>query len=100
MEDKHTSPAPNTVDEDQYYRLLSDENRRLVLATLAETGPTTLLALAEAVSNGKSVPQSVDETAVKLHHVHLPMLDDAGVIAYDAAGKHVDPIEPVPHFED
>jgi DNA-binding transcriptional ArsR family regulator len=98
--DEHSDPPSNAIDDDQYYRLLADEHRRLALATLAETGVAPLDTLAEAVTGESAVEQSLNETTLQLHHTHLPMLNDAGVVAYDPVEKHVELIESIPRFED
>jgi len=61
--------------------------RRTVEAVVADGGgPTTLAELTAAVARregASTLPASDRESlAVALHHVHLPKLDDAGVLTY------------------
>lgn len=75
---------------DRRFGILSDRRRRFVLLALAEeSGAYTLRDLAERVvawEEGK-LPREVTEeerkrASVSLYHVHLPKLDDAGMIEY------------------
>lgn len=68
---------------------LSAARRREVLRVVVdEQSPTSRVDLARTVARsetGESDPDSavIDAVAVSLHHVHLPTLDDAGVLEYD-----------------
>ncbi|MFC6826261.1 DUF7344 domain-containing protein [Halopelagius fulvigenes] len=82
--------SPAGLTEDEYYRLLSDERRRIVLQTLTELElPLTVGELAEEVAEretGIGADASVPATQgveTDLHHVHLPLLDDHGIVEYD-----------------
>jgi len=87
-----SQPTPDTVLE-----LLANSRRRYVLSTLAGTGmPVTVddLALGLAAWESGTSPAEVDEArrnrlAASLHHVHLPKLSEAGLVAYDPVGKRV-----------
>jgi len=93
--------SPELTTEERH-RLLSNERRRTVLRVLEhEAEATTLAALATAVAAAEpDVDRSdstVDEDAtvddavqIELHHIHLPMLDDAGLVDYDGASKRVE----------
>lgn len=68
-------------------RLFADEDRRRVVSHLAETadGSATVADLAVALETDPPASgASPQEMAVALHHRHLPKLDAAGVVAYDA----------------
>ncbi|MFD1686554.1 DUF7344 domain-containing protein [Halobellus litoreus] len=65
---------------------LANERRRVVLRHLGRTsGPTSVSELAERVSeSGPYKTVSRTRAAIELYHVHLPQLDVAGLIEYDA----------------
>lgn len=78
-----------SVNEDEYHRILASERRRTLLAVLAEESKTVNLeTVAAAVAEREAASTEVSADTVKgvtvtLHHHHLPMLADAGVIEYD-----------------
>lgn len=66
-----------------------DERRHATLAVLAyREGSMTRHALAYAVldrrADGEISTAAIEESAVELHHHHLPRLERAGVVEYDA----------------
>ena len=79
------------------HRLLAAERRRLVLQVLAgEPPPVDLETLAVEVAARETESlavdeQTIDRVAIALHHTHLPMLADAGVLAYDPESHRIDP---------
>lgn len=85
------------------HRLLADGQRRLALALLAERRNAVEVAeLAAAIARRESGDEPVGEEAVErvtiaLHHRHLPVMDDLGVVDYDADQCRVDP-EGAPHI--
>lgn len=83
---------------DERHYLLSDADRRAAIGVLADrTTPIHLSELANEVASA-SAPTTVDvdahrrEFEIVLHHNHLPRLDDAGVVEYDAKTNRVDPV--------
>ncbi|MFC6837748.1 hypothetical protein ACFQHK_14735 [Halomarina ordinaria] len=50
---------------------------------------TELAVLADELADADADAER-DRVAVRLHHVHLPKLDDAGVLTYDAATRTVE----------
>jgi hypothetical protein len=73
---------------------LAVPERRAVLTVLSETEePTTLDALAAEIRPLDEGDTAPDLLPVALHHVHLPKLDEAGLVRYDHE-DHV--VEPVP----
>ena len=88
----HSRPAdePST---DVALSVLAAEHRRLAVEALSgREGPIPLSALAAAVADrGTEGPseRSEREIATALHHVHLPKLDDADLVDYDAAATTV-----------
>jgi len=84
------------LDETTRHRLLSDPQRRFVIESLTIDGrlETTLDALASDLDRVAAHDDSVDayvrrNLRCRLHHVHLPMLSDAGLVDYDAAAKRL-----------
>ncbi|WP_225335237.1 DUF7344 domain-containing protein [Halomicrobium urmianum] len=75
-----------------YFDCLTDGRRRGALTVLLdEVGVTSERALARrlAAAERDTTPQSVDDDAIttvrtSLRHVHLPKLDDAGLVDWDA----------------
>jgi hypothetical protein len=80
---------PGRLDGDLRNRLLADECRRTVLETVARlhrtTHETTLGELASDIGRleGHDDTDRKEALVIDLHHVHLPMMDEAGVIEYD-----------------
>lgn len=70
-------------------RLLADQQRRQILRWIAATaGEVPVDTLTQRLDEPESVPASeesaTDAAVLRLQHVHLPMLEQAGVIVYDA----------------
>lgn len=92
-----TAPSTTDLTESERHRLLEVDRRRHVLAVLPDDGDSlTLEELAAAVAVHESDvdaddPAAVSRLATTLHHVHLPKMDDAGVLAYDPAEKRILP---------
>lgn len=99
MEDTAHTPATDARSLETIATLLSDARRRHVLEVLAERDSRILLRdLAAAVASREGETQPDDdspatthEIAAGLHHVHLPKLDRAGVVDYDARANVVVP---------
>jgi hypothetical protein len=79
--------------------VLSDARCRTVLSTLDRDGPMQQARLAAAVvadERGVSVEAVPDSDAERvlceLYHLHLPKLDRAGLLRYDAERKRVEPV--------
>lgn len=84
------------ISEPERCRLLADERRRTALTVLAErSSAVTLTALATALGARES--GRIDEQdshqmlEIRLHHVHLPLMDDVGVVDYDHEEHRVEP---------
>jgi DNA-binding transcriptional ArsR family regulator len=79
------------------FDLLGDPERNRVLRILRRRGtPVSLDRVANLVESDESVGSGDDpaargenQSAAELHHVHLPKLDDAGVIRYDREDRVV-----------
>ena len=83
------------------HRVLSNERRKTAVRALAdEPEAATLADLASAVAAAETDADQTDAAAdedtnsdavtIELHHVHLPLLDEVGVVDYDAATKRVE----------
>lgn len=77
-------------DTDDVFNVLSDARRRHVLYYLREHDAASLDELADVIAGWLTVdrvtittPTRRDRIRINLHHVHLPMLDDIGFLAYD-----------------
>lgn len=82
-----------SIDVDAVLCAIADERRRRIVGYLVEHGdePVTIDELVDAAtaadSAGPPDPPSratIEWTVTRLHHTHLPKLDRAGVVEYDA----------------
>jgi|AntRauMinimDraft_4_1070384.scaffolds.fasta_scaffold00185_4 hypothetical protein len=83
-----------TLSDQERYRLLSDERRRHAADVLADrSSAMSLRELATAISARERGHggESEHTLEVRLHHVHLPMMADAGVLTYDVDANRVEP---------
>lgn len=75
-----------TCDLESLFRLLADDRRRQVAATLEamadDCADLEEVLAAVAATNGDSGADR-DDWRVEFHHVHLPMFEDVGVMEYD-----------------
>jgi predicted transcriptional regulator len=73
------------------FEILADERRRILVTILEEqTDPVESVALARLVAareadvSTEAVPADVvDDVLLTLHHVHLPKMDRAGLLAFE-----------------
>lgn len=84
------------LSEQDRHRLLAAERRRATLDVLADRElPVGVEDLAEDVvakeedTDGIDV-NAVETVAISLHHHHLPMMDDLGVIQYDPTSHRIE----------
>jgi len=83
------------LSEERLFELLSADRRRQVLAYLFESGRAATLdelTTAVAAAEGESPPTELSaattrKVGIALHHVHLPKLDDAGLVDYEPDDK-------------
>lgn len=80
---------------DAILSLLADPHRRDFLRYLVET-PGETCSLDECVSHlvqrnaeRDDKRRSRDQVGTMLHHQHIPMLDDAGVLEYDSRSQEI-----------
>lgn len=82
------------ADDDQWVHAIADERGRDILSALeSQDEPFTRAELAREIvprdADGERQDEMVDSMEIQLHHVHLPRLEEAGLIEYDAAGDTV-----------
>lgn len=83
------------IAEAERHRILADDRRRTVIEILrTSSGPVKLDVLATQLFDRKGESPSTDEeslehVAIGLHHNHLPMMADLGIVAYDPETKYV-----------
>jgi len=82
--------------ERERYRLFAADRRRQTLDILTgQTEPVDLMELASGIAAREHDLDSADDeavthVAVTLHHVHLPMLSQFGIIEYDAERTRIE----------
>lgn len=82
-------PGAITPEPDDLYHALSERDRRRTLYGLLDEPRRTreevadLIAGMRATQNGVVRRTDRQRIETRLHHVHLPLLEDAGLIEYD-----------------
>ena len=85
------------LTENEYHRLLWAERRRLTIDILeGVTDSVGLDELAAMVAEREDSidaadGNAIDNVAIDLHHTHLPLLADLGVLDYDPERHRIDP---------
>jgi DNA-binding transcriptional ArsR family regulator len=83
------------LSQDEVYHLLSNPRRRFIISYLRDNGVVDLQELASQVAaweNETPVEELTDQQQkrvyVSLYQTHIPKLEDAGIVTYDAdAGR-------------
>ncbi len=79
-----TASTTATNPTDAAFEVLAHRHRRTVLRYLVESdGPATLDQLTEMIVAESGARADRDAVRLQLHHVHLPKLRRAEVVAYD-----------------
>ena len=83
--------SDDRLSETKCLELLASQHRQALLEQLeAEaSGSHTLESLASALVRSDEMDR-FQQVSLSLHHVHLPKLDDAGVLEYDPNCKTVE----------
>lgn len=100
----------DSLSKDALYELLSHRRRRAILYRLDEReGPVAFSDLSEAIAIGETdsddaVPaETLQRVRISLHHVHVPKLSNADVVAFDRTERTVELLENgramLPHLE-
>ena len=80
----------NFTPLDDGFEALADERRLAVVAVLQSAERAlTLSELADRVASMAMVALSADRIAVSLDHIHLPLLDDLGIVTYDREAREI-----------
>ena len=81
---------------DQMYEALSAQPRRMIIFSLLKAPEARWLQLPEA-ANSSIHPMDSENSAIRLHHIHLPKLAKPGYIYWES-----DPfrVQRGPHFEE
>ncbi|MDS0477697.1 ArsR family transcriptional regulator [Natrinema sp. 1APR25-10V2] len=78
-------------DVDEVLSLLADSRRRTIVRTL-DRAPKNWIdreSLIDSLSATGSESMTPDEWALELAHVHLPLLEDCGLVEYDAHSEAI-----------
>ncbi|PSQ01291.1 hypothetical protein BRC94_04195 [Halobacteriales archaeon QS_5_70_17] len=92
-----TRSTETALSEEKLYAALAEDRRRRTLSYLVETGAaatldelTTAIAAAEDRTPPTDLSPSTTRTVgIALHHVHLPKLDEKGLVEYDSDDRVV-----------
>ncbi|MFD1513724.1 DUF7344 domain-containing protein [Halomarina rubra] len=82
--------ARTTPDADHTFRLLADDERRTLLGAFEEAEHVAVEDLRDHIA---ADADDRDHASIRLHHVHLPKLADAGLLDVDADGDVVTPTD-------
>lgn len=93
-----TTTYARTADltESERHGLLASERRRSILDALEGRSVSIELddLAAELAARDEHLdptdPEGVRRLKAELHHVHLPMLSDSGVLDYDSVSRRID----------
>ncbi|WP_225333998.1 winged helix-turn-helix domain-containing protein [Halomicrobium urmianum] len=76
--------------------ILADPRRRFVLSYLSRNESATLYDLSSRLAEIEDVDSAADcpdSLTTQLYHVHLPKLEEAGLITYDPVNHDVEPVD-------
>jgi len=79
-------PAPgatSTAETDALFSVLADANRRFVLSHLAQREASPALDHLTGALAEWNDDLDREDARIALHHVHLPKLEEAGLLTYD-----------------
>lgn len=81
MTSRNTKPQTDRIDT--LLRILADSERRRILASLRSASAESV-ALEELTQLASDTGDDLEHTRIRLHHNHLPALEDAGLLTYDS----------------
>lgn len=84
-------------DRDELFEALTHRRRRRVLALLrGADGPTSLSEVAAELAADEECDDPADRVEISLYHRHVPKLEAAGLVAFDADRRTLTLAGPVP----
>jgi len=84
---RDTNGGSDAARFDSLWRVMANEERRRLLGHLAECDtPVGLDSLAASVATD----DTHERVRIRLHHVHLPMMETVRLVDYDARERVVD----------
>lgn len=82
------------LSDDDYHRVLASQRRRLLLqelvtwsSPLSRRGVAKMMA--EQIAGAETSATDVDRIDNSLHHVHLPLMVQFGVLEYDTTAEQI-----------
>lgn len=84
-----TNTEPQTDRVDALLRILADSERRRILTSLW-SAPAESVALEELTQRASDTDRDLEHTRIRLHHRHLPKLEQAGLVTYDSHANTVE----------
>lgn len=86
-----------SLSTNERHKLLEAERRRQVLTALdGQTDALELEGLATSVLRLEhdriATDDEIEQVAIALHHIHLPTMDELGVLDYDPETNEVEPV--------
>lgn len=79
------SEAPGSIEAvDQLYRSMADHRRRITVRVLEDRGSMDLQALADEIAAREPGESDTETIEISLVHKHLPVLEEAGIVEYEA----------------
>jgi hypothetical protein len=94
VSDDHGADGP--LCQSECFELLSSKRRRVVLELMADSDrddhsvESLATAIAQTEQQSDLAARPTRRVCLFLHHVHLPKLDDAGIVDYDAKRNSVE----------
>lgn len=101
--DVGSEPGAVRLSDDRLYRALASTRRRRLLWLLLEEGRypveeavSVLLGWDVSSAGGMKTPKDRRRLVIELVHVHLPLLEESGIVSYDRKGGFVElePLDP------
>lgn len=84
---------------DEWFRAMADQTRRRILVALLEHNPQSEIAL-HPIDDVEISNMESERLTSEMYHLHLPMLEESGLINWDREthevrkGEHFDEIRP------
>lgn len=83
--------TPGGISTEASLRALTRPVRRQVVLAMTSGSTSVQQLCAELDGSCATAADSGESLAIQLHHVHLPLLDDAHIVDYDADRRTVRP---------